>query len=272
MTNLKENKTLTSNYLQEKYPVEGYNKPFYAKNSMPWEKGKTSKEEADRYEKIKYLPCTQVCKCGKEWESNLGKYQEGCYPYCEDECKDCRDTREAKEKKQRKEAYQRQLVAEFDEKIPPRYRGKLTTPINEILITSTCSIIWGGFGTGKTWEAYTVAKELMRSSEIKTFELMTEVDLLNSLKDNFDDMHYKISKYKNIDLLILDEAGKNNDSDFNKAQLFGILNHRYDWEKKTILICNAKTKEEIRELLPTATLDRFRECVVEMTGQSRRYK
>ena len=84
-------------------------------------------------------------------------------------------------------------------------------------------------------------------------------------------MQYKIKQYKEIDLLILDEAGKNNDSDFNKAQLFGILNHRYDWEKKTILICNAKTKEEIRELLPTATLDRFRECVVEMNGSSKRY-
>jgi len=212
------------------------------------------------------------CKCGKEWSNELSKVKEGSNLYVDSVCSDCKIENDKIEEKARYKKLVDDRISNFDLQIPPRYRGKLKQPTNKELLTSTCSIVWGGFGTGKTWEAYTVAKELIKHGEIKRFKLITEIDLLNDLKDGFDDMQYKIKRYKEIDLLILDEAGKNNDSDFNKAQLFGILNHRYDWEKKTILICNAKTKEEIRQLLPTATLDRFRECVVEMNGSSKRYR
>ncbi len=265
---------MTSNYLTEKYPDEGYNKPLYPSfDRKPWEK-RTEEQTAimKKYESLKMISCINVCECGEEWESNLGKYQEGCYPYVEGVCHECKIKNDEKEQKLKKEKAINDRIAQFDSSIPPRYRGKLKSPINKELLGSTCSIVWGGFGTGKTWECYTVAKELMTKGEIKSYKLLTEIDLLNDLKDGFDEMNYKIDRYKSMDLLILDEAGKNNDSDFNKAQLFGILNHRYDWEKKTILICNAKTKEEIRTLLPTATLDRFRECVIEMTGKSKRYE
>jgi len=218
-----------------------------------------------------WVTAIQKCKCGKEWSNELSKVKAGSSLYVDNICSECKIKNDKIEEKARYKKLVDDRITNFDLQIPPRYRGKLKQPINKELLISICSIIWGGFGTGKTWEAYTVAKELIKHGEIKRFKLITEIDLLNDLKDGFDEMQYKIKQYKEIDLLILDEAGKNNDSDFNKAQLFGILNHRYDWEKKTILICNAKTKEEIRELLPTATLDRFRECVVEMNGSSKRY-
>ncbi|MCP4354464.1 MAG: ATP-binding protein, partial [Proteobacteria bacterium] len=81
----------------------------------------------------------------------------------------------------------------------------------------------------------------------------------------------RVESFKNVDLLIVDEMGKNNDSDFNKAQIFEILNHRYDWEKKTILICNCEEKKELYEILSHAILDRFREEIILMDGVSKRY-
>ena len=261
---------MTSNYLNEKYPEDNYLKHDYSEVDISTmfdfknitKKLVTEKEvmESKPEKGREYLNCINVCECGEEWES-FEKYEKGYYPYLEGVCSTCLN-QEREEKK----------LEQFYENIPPRYRNKLTKPIHSELEQSICSIVWGGFGTGKTWECYSLIKEMITSNKIKTFKLVTEIDLLNDLKDGFDDMQYKIKRYKEIDLLILDEAGKNNDSDFNKAQLFGILNHRYDWEKKTILICNAKTKEEIRQLLPTATLDRFRECVVEMNGSSKRYR
>lgn len=282
---------MTSNYLETKYPKDGYKKEMeYPVSSdkyfsgMKWktqtkeqylkqqEEEKRIEEKLKIYNSIKKLPMINVCVCGAEWENKFAKYQEGCYPYIEAECQECKLDREKEEKRKAIELKRIKRIEEFENILPPRYRGKLGVVLNDKLLTSTCSIVWGGFGTGKTWECYTLAKNLIESEEIKTFRLLTEIDLLNNLKSDFDYMDDKISYYKNLDLLIIDEAGKNNDSDFNKAQLFGILNHRYDWEKKTVLICNAKSKEEIRELLPTAILDRFRECVVEMNGQSKRYK
>lgn len=274
---------MTSNYLIEKYPNVGYKKHISSPKTLHYlsSEYKENQVEWEEYNKltIKTLPYTNVCNCGEEWESSLSFYQEGCYPYQTKLCRDCEaiareeERKEIEEaRKQKEEEKKQDQIDYFDHSIPPRYRGKLSTPINKELLTSTCSIVWGGFGTGKTWEAYSVAKELVVNDVIKTWKLITEIDMLNNLKDGFDSMQGKIDYYKYVDLLILDEAGKNNDSDFNKAQLFGILNHRYDWEKKTILICNAKTREEIRALLPTATLDRFRECVVEMNGNSKRYR
>jgi DNA replication protein DnaC len=157
-------------------------------------------------------------------------------------------------------------------KIPPRY-SNIEEPMHSDVVNAYCSIMYGGFGTGKTWEAYSIARKLYLEGIVNNFELVTEIGLLNELKAGFNDGSFneRVSKYKNIDLLIVDEIGKSNDTDFNKSLLFEILNHRYDWLKKTILICNAKEKKELFDLMPTATIDRFRECIVFMDGKSRRY-
>ena len=219
----------------------------------------------------KWIPAILKCQCGEEWSNNFSKVKEGSNAYIESECRACMKKREEEEDSKRIQLIKQKKLEEFDLSLPPRYRGKIQDPINRELLKSESSIICGEFGTGKTWEAYSIARKLFETGEIKSFELVTEVRLLNDLKSDFDYMQRKIDKYSNMDLLIIDEAGKNNDSDFNKAQLFDILNHRYDWEKKTILITNVKTKEDLFKILPTAILDRFRECVIEMKGKSLRY-
>jgi hypothetical protein len=225
-----------------------------------------------RDDNIKWIPAILKCKCGEEWTNERSRVKEGKDPYIEMECRECETINANKRSEERKRHAKEKRLNQLDESLPPRFRGKLKDPLNDKLLDSICSIVHGDFGSGKTWECYAVARKLLELGLIKKFKLVTEVSLLNDLKADFDYMSSKIESYQNIDLLIIDEAGKNQDSVFNKAQLFDILNHRYEWEKKTILICNTKKKEDLYTLFPTAILDRFRECVVEMTGQSLRYK
>ena len=222
-------------------------------------------------ENTKWIPAILKCRCGEEWSNDRSRVKEGSNPYIEMECRACESKNIKIREEQRKNEASKKRLEELDESLPPRFRGKIKDPINDRLLDSTCSIIHGDFGSGKTWESYSVARKLLEIGLIKKFKLITEVSLLNDLKDNFEYMSSKIDYYNNLDLLIIDESGKNQDTVFNKAQLFDILNHRYEWEKKTILICNTKKKEDLYSLFPTAILDRFRECVVEMTGSSKRY-
>lgn len=221
------------------------------------------------YDSIKKLPMINVCVCGEEWEDQFAEYQEGCYPYLEKLCRDCGVKEDQKRREQETQKKKQLAIDSFDLGLPPRFRGKLTSVVNKELLTAKCSIIWGGFGVGKTWEAYTLAKDLVVSGEIKRWKVITEMDLVLSLRD-FDSQESMMNHYKNLDLLVIDETGKSNETDYNKSLLFSVLNHRYEWELKTVLICNAKTKDEIRGLMPMAIIDRFRECVIEMKGQSRR--
>jgi len=162
----------------------------------------------------------------------------------------------------------------FDSIIPPRYLsvGVKDSSNSKILNSDGC-ILFGGYGTGKTWNSYSVAKKLYIDGTIEEFKIITEIGMINELKSGFNDQTFdsKISNFKSVDLLVVDEMGKSNDTDFNKAQLFEILNHRYDWMKRTILICNAKEISELHEILSPAILDRFRECIIEMSGESKRY-
>lgn len=158
--------------------------------------------------------------------------------------------------------------------VPKRYSvEELNEPINKSLIDSTCSILYGGFGTGKTWEAYSLIKNLYCNLVIKNYKIITEAGLINHLKAGFSSNSFeeRMKTFKETDLLIVDEMGKSNDSDFNKAQLFEILNYRYDWMKKTVLICNCIDKSELVEILNPAITDRYRELIIKMDGNSKRY-
>lgn len=154
--------------------------------------------------------------------------------------------------------------------IPSRY-AHVKEP--EFLTDKKLSIFWGGFGTGKTHEAWSQIKSLMLKRDIRAYCFYTEIGLINHLKAGFDSNNFdwRLKSIEKVDFLVIDEVGKSNDSDFNKSQLFEILNTRYNNEKRTILISNAQSKAELAEIIPHAILDRFREQIVEFSGKSRRY-
>jgi DNA replication protein DnaC len=181
-----------------------------------------------------------------------------------------------KKEKEKKENIKRKKMADrrmdFMNMLPPRYYDVCSYK-EESEYDHISSIFYGGFGTGKTWKAYEIAYDLYTTLKIDQYKHITEIGLMNDIKAGFSDGTFdsRVKFYKDADLLIVDEMGKNSDSDFNKAQIFEILNYRYDWEKKTILICNCEEKKELYDILSPAILDRFRENIVFMDGQSKRY-
>lgn len=217
--------------------------------------------------KIPRKKVINVCSCGKEWKSEDKTYQENCYPYEPVICDNC--IQKANDEKERIE--RENQITKFENQLPLRFKGQLEKPIHTQLLKASCSIIWGGFGTGKTWESLSVAKELISNGSIKDFKFSTEMGILLDLQDGFEERREKIDLYSEYDFLIIDESGKTNDSTYNVNLIYEIINRRYNNLKKTIMICNASTKDEVKNLLASASLDRFRECVVEMSGKSKRY-
>ena len=226
-----------------------------------------------------YEPKIYICPvCDEEWQSWNQQQKIGSEERLKHECNICKNDPERrrsiesiKYKKHKSELEEVEMNKYYEENMPPRYKDNLKDPINKSLLSATCSIIWGSFGVGKTWESCAVIKKLHNDKVIKSFKFISEIALLTDIKNDFNTLEQTVNYYKNVDLLVIDEFGKSNDSDFNKAHMFDILNHRYMWLKKTILICNADKKEDLYKLIPTALLDRFRENIVEMSGKSKRY-
>jgi DNA replication protein DnaC len=159
---------------------------------------------------------------------------------------------------------------DFQEAIPKRYHEAVESA-DTALYDAHSTILWGSVGIGKTWRVFSMLKWAMMQGKISSIMFDTQMGLTLKIKD-FENQARIVSKCKAVDFLVLDEFGKMNNSDFNAAAIFDILNYRYDNMKKTILICNANSKDDIRGMFPPALLDRFRENVIEMRGKSRRYE
>lgn len=79
---------------------------------------------------------------------------------------------------------------------------------------------------------------------------------------------------KGTQLLILDDFGVTNATDWNKDLFYRILDYRYIYEKPTVLSTNL-TVEEIKDALGTRTYDRIKEMCkrpIVITGESFRGK
>ena len=204
------------------------------------------------------------CQCGAEEVTR--QIVPKTHKYYSFICQSCREAME-------REAESRLKEHLFLNSIPPKYR-EVKKPLYKNIVDSTLSIVYGEYGTGKTWEAYAILKSLYLSGKVETYKMFTELGLTKYLKSGFRDETFdiKIEECKNCDLLIIDEYAKGTDTEFNMSHVYDILNYRYDWDKKTILICNATTIEELYKLITGAILDRFRECIVHIGGKSKRYK
>ncbi len=176
---------------------------------------------------------------------------------------------EITEEKEQAITKQMPLSKKFDNQLPSKYKA-LRPPSLKIGILA---IFWGNIGAGKTCEALTNARESFINREVRDWYYDTEMGLITMLKAGFNDgtFNKNYEKMKKIDFLIVDEMGKVNDSEFNNSLIFDILNYRYMWEKRTILICNAKTKEDVKNILTPAIVDRFREYDHHFDGKTQRY-
>lgn len=140
----------------------------------------------------------------------------------------------------------------------------------------------GPKGTGKTHLAAAVANELLGEGVAVVFATM--IDLLEKLKETFDKGSEAeiIRIYKTAELLIIDDIGKEQPTEWALAKMYQIINARYE-DYKPIIITTNYTPEELADRMTPrggdrktaeATIDRILEMtyIVPLAGESWRTK
>lgn len=132
-------------------------------------------------------------------------------------------------------------------------------------------IICGGVGTGKTHLAAAIANYVVGKGIPALFGTFGEH--LESIKEEFDynDRREYLSKMKNAPLLVLDDLGQENSTDWSRQILFDVINYRYE-HKYPIVITTNLQDNELREYLGEALFSRACEIceMVKMTGKDYR--
>jgi DNA replication protein DnaC len=86
----------------------------------------------------------------------------------------------------------------------------------------------GKVGTGKTHLACAVAQAVMQKGIPAKF--INVVSMIAEIKEDFD-----ISKFAEVELLIIDDLGKEKSTDWVCETVYGIINKRYEQMKPTII-------------------------------------
>lgn len=177
------------------------------------------------------------------------------------------------------ERFIKTILPKVLESLPPRIRKdvqniKAPTFLGHP-IDST--YIYGSVGVGKTIRAsFMLIEEKRRlfmnkelNIENKECIFSSTPELLMEIKQSFQEgstkSEYDIIKfYSDVHLLILDDFGTIKPTDWVLQTLYTIINHRYDYLKKTIFTSNLSLKE-VAEVLGdnriTARIDRM--CLLE---------
>lgn len=112
--------------------------------------------------------------------------------------------------------------------------------------------IEGTNGTGKTHLAAAITLQLIEQGYPVVCK--TSIDLLADIKRGFESgeaTEYDVLRaYKDVDLLIVDDLGKEQCTDWSVSTLYGILNDRYEDMKPTIITTNYNTDDLIKAMTP----------------------
>lgn len=131
----------------------------------------------------------------------------------------------------------------------------------------------GPKGTGKTHLAASIANKLMADGVPIIF--ITMIDLLGKIKSTFDADRTTANEaelmqlYKNVDLLIIDDMGKELPTAWALSKMYEIINARYEDYKPIIVTSNYTADELVRRLTPKdgdkTTADATVDRIIEMT-------
>ena len=90
-----------------------------------------------------------------------------------------------------------------------------------------CLLIVGGYGSGKTHLVASIANKLMDNGVPCLFD--TFDGHLNKLKMEFSGgKSVYLEQMKNIDMLVLDDIGKEKETDWSRSIMFTVINYRYE--------------------------------------------
>lgn len=130
-------------------------------------------------------------------------------------------------------------------------------------------LLMGGNGTGKTHLAGAIANNLLDKGIPAMYD--TWAGHLQKLKDEFQTGERKyLSLMKKVDLLVIDDLGKDKTSDWNDEILYEVINSRYEHRRPVIVTTNC-TPKELEERDPAVYSRLCEMCdLVVMTGRDHR--
>lgn len=140
----------------------------------------------------------------------------------------------------------------------------------------------GTCGTGKTHLAAAIALSLLGKGVPVICK--TSIDLLGDMKQAFDENSRSntaeiLRAYKQADLLVIDDLGKEQPTEWSIQTLYNILNDRYEDMRPTIITTNYSQRDLIGRYslggdssTATAIISRLRECskVITMAWEDQR--
>lgn len=227
---------------------------------------------------------TQVCELHGEFQakvmSTMGRTFYSKCPGCTKSIEDMKAKNEAARKAEELKASIAR--AKENSKIPPRFARcsfdnfRISNEGQEKALTvakaytadwtqanadGRCLIFSGKAGTGKTHLACAIANELIEQGTHAKFYTVT--GLLRRIKECFSKESKEtesemIDNFSHVELLILDEAGMDYGTEFNKTLMFEVLNRRYENMNPTIVITNLDMGA-LKEYFGDRILDRMRE-------------
>lgn len=140
-------------------------------------------------------------------------------------------------------------------------------------------LLYGPPGTGKTFLAFCIANELLNN--MVPVIAISSIGLLNKFKETYNTWGDEgeieiINSLKNADLLVLDDLGAENNTDWSKGKIYEIIDARYRDEKPCIITTNL-TRDRLKKKFSSEdgvarTYDRITKmcCLIEVQGPSRR--
>lgn len=100
-------------------------------------------------------------------------------------------------------------------------------------------IYTGSYGTGKTHLAAAIAIQLMKNGMPVIFG--TLISLLGKLKETYNgngDEAKVLELYRNVDLLVVDDLGKERPTEWVLEKLYSIINERYENNRPVVITSN----------------------------------
>ncbi len=105
----------------------------------------------------------------------------------------------------------------------------------------------GPCGIGKTHLAAAIAQTTIEMGFEVIF--LTPIELFSQIKKTYSnggDEYSVLNKYKQVELLILDDLGKEQVTEWGLKQLYDIINYRYDYKKTLIITTNYSDDDLIK--------------------------